>query len=205
MGNNNLVEAKHRRRKLERIVVFPNANNNAIRRCRVHAIAIERARTAASHRAMPSAAEQHNSCEHVAAAINAPVSDIANAGVPRKPGQLGLRPRARAAMTLRIPCGNRGGSTSAMAMAVTATIWRMALLLAFGNTTMPFEFPTAVFASNEVVVAHDAEAEIDGRTCRIPIAARLVPPERVVVALDSYAAAGGCRRAVPHGHVTFDA
>src|SRR5712691_6972491 len=29
----------------------------------------------------------------------------------------------------------------------TARFWRTALLLAFGKTTMPFEFPTAVFAS----------------------------------------------------------
>ena len=34
----------------------------------------------------------------------------------------------------------------------TATFWRIALLLAFGNTTMPFELPTAVFASTRLLL-----------------------------------------------------
>src|SRR6185295_13207397 len=34
----------------------------------------------------------------------------------------------------------------------TATFWRTALLLAIGNTTMPFEFPTAVLASTMLLL-----------------------------------------------------
>src|SRR5207237_1171446 len=58
---------------------------------------------------------------------------------------------------------------------------------------------------DDVVAAHDAQAEVDGRTGRVAVTARLVPPERVVVALDSYAAAGGGCRPVPHRHVALDA
>ena len=58
---------------------------------------------------------------------------------------------------------------------------------------------------DDVVVAHDAETKVNRRTGRVAVAARLVPPERVIVALDSYAAARRSWRAIPHRDVTIDA
>ena len=61
---------------------------------------------------------------------------------------------------------------------------------------------------DQIIVARkESDPEVGRRTDRVAISARLVPPERVVTSLDSYASAakpcgGG---AVPHGHVPLDA
>jgi hypothetical protein len=50
-----------------------------------------------------------------------------------------------------------------------------------------------------------ADPEVGRRSGRVAVAARLVPPERVARALDSYAAACGRGGAVPHRHIAFHA
>lgn len=73
----------------------------------------------------------------------------------------------------------------------------------------PVRVPDRAVCLNQVVHRRgkDADPEIDRRTRRITVAARLVPPERVVGALKSYAATGkpGGGGTVPDGHVAFDA
>src|SRR5258707_8428216 len=58
---------------------------------------------------------------------------------------------------------------------------------------------------DDVIAAHNPDAEVHRRTACVSVAARLVPPERVIVALDSYAATRGRCRTVPHGDVALDA
>src|SRR5439155_24623858 len=58
---------------------------------------------------------------------------------------------------------------------------------------------------NEVVATHHADAEVDRRSRRVAVAARLVPPERVIVPLNSYPATRGCGSPVPDRHIAFDA
>ena len=55
-------------------------------------------------------------------------------------------------------------------------------------------------ALDQIVVGgpDEADTKIDKGTRGVTISARLVPPERVIVPLDSYAAACGGRRTVPH-------
>ena len=67
--------------------------------------------------------------------------------------------------------------------------------------------PDRRVALDQIVVGgpYEADAKIDKGARRVTISARLVPPERVIVALDSYAAACGGWRTVPHRDVAFDA
>ena len=59
---------------------------------------------------------------------------------------------------------------------------------------------------DEVVIAREqSDSEIGCRTSRVAVAACLVPPERVIGTLDSYAAAGTSGIAISDRHVTLDA